>query len=344
MHAKLLLNSSLANTYEMFHFEAGSPGGQESTLSKLKRTFLSPLSLIHFLWRHKPNIVHINTGLDSKAYWRDLVYLIVSKMLGVRVVNQIHGGPLPQDFFSNSRMLTELLRWTLRKSDAVSVLSGKEYEAYKLFSPEVLTVWIPNAIDPIPLLGSIAEPDIHQPLSLIYVGRLVREKGLFELLEAIARLKIMGKTVFLDVAGAGQSERELKAAVSTLGLDENVYFHGPVFGAEKNRLWQKADIFAFPTYHEGLPYSLLEAMAAGTPAITCPVGAIPDVIQDGVHGFFVPPRNVDAIEQAINTLDNDRSLLNKMAHNSRERVLENYTLKRLAKDFSHLYETVLKSQ
>jgi glycosyltransferase involved in cell wall biosynthesis len=340
-HANQLMGSSLAQRYELQHFCVGSEGRNESGRQKLFRLLASPFSLFWLNILQRPDIVHINTGLDHKAYWRDLVYLAVVKLTGGKIVNQIHGGPLPDQFFPRNAPLTWLLRKGLGASNAVTVLSIKEYDAYTAFVPEVLIAHIPNAIELPATLENIKPPDASQPLRLVYIGRLVREKGLFEALDAIAQLHRSGHRLQFDIAGGGKAEAELRKRVITLGLDKVVHFHGPVFGNEKNRVWQKADVLVFPSYSEGLPYSLLEAMAAGTPPITCPVGAIPDVMQHGVHGLFVQPRDVAAIAGAIASLDEDRTLLHRMACAGRARVLEQYTTARLGRDFEIVYEAVL---
>jgi len=340
-HANQLMGCSLAQRYELLHFCVGSEGKNESPLQKLYRLLVSPFSLFWLNIVQRPDIVHINTGLDRKAYWRDLVYLAVVKLTGGKIVTQIHGGAMPDQFFPHNAPLTWLLRKGLGASNAVTVLSLKEYDAYTAFVPEVLVAHIPNAIELPAPLENIKLSDASQPLRLVYIGRLVREKGIFEALNAIAQLHRSGHRLQFDIAGGGKAEEELRKHVVTLGLDKVVHFHGPVFGNEKTLLWQKADVLVFPSYSEGLPYSLLEAMAAGTPAITCPVGAIPDVMQHGVHGLFVPPRDVEAIADAIASLDGDRALLHRMACASRARVLEQYTTARLGRDFEMVYEAVL---
>jgi glycosyltransferase involved in cell wall biosynthesis len=265
--------------------------------------------------------------------------------MGIKVVSQIHGGPLPAEFFANNAFLTWMLRQVFKASDAISVLSKREYDAYSAFAPKTLIAHIPNAIEPPLFLKEISATEsdrVRRPLRLVYIGRLVREKGLFEALEAISKPQRAGRCLQFDVAGGGRAEAELRTRAAELGLNDVVHFHGPVRGVKKSQLWSEADLLIFPSYSEGLPYALLEAMAAGTPAITCAVGAIPDVMQDGVQGIFVPPRDVQAIAQAIATLDDDRILLIRMASASRARVLENYTVNRLAKDFGDLYSAILK--
>jgi glycosyltransferase involved in cell wall biosynthesis len=146
----------------------------------------------------------------------------------------------------------------------------------------------------------------------------------------------------LSIAGSGPQEDQLRARVADLHLDERVHFLGRLFDERKEALWRSAHIFVFPTFFlEGLPYALLEAMAVGAVPVTTRAGAIPDVVEDGVHGVFVPPRKPAALAAAIARLDDDRRTLVRMAEASRQRVVERYTLTRLADDFRRLYSCVL---
>lgn len=336
-HANMLLASPLAEHFDLLHFQVGSEGRRESRARKFRRFLLSPFELALALLRHRPRVVHLNTSLNAKAYWRDWGYLIVAKLFGARIVNQIHGGALPHNFFPGNRFLTWLLRRFVLLSDTVSILSQEEFRAYTEFAPHARIVHTPNAIDPMGLLGDIFPPDRARPLRLVYVGRLAREKGLLEAVSAVALLRAQGRRLSFDIAGGGAMEEELRTAISRSGLEDVVRLLGPVFGEQKQALWRDADVFVFPTYAEGLPYALLEAMAAGTPAVACPVGAIPDVMQDGVHGALVPVCDTQALAAAIAALDEDRDLLHRMAVAGRERVLERYTVARLAEDFRRLY-------
>ncbi|HEU4646154.1 MAG TPA: hypothetical protein VFS80_11410, partial [Burkholderiales bacterium] len=91
-HVRILFASELAQDYELLHFQVGSEGRQESALQKLRRICFSPVRLAVLLLRTGAGVVHLNVSLEPKAYWRDLVYSMVAKLLGRRVVCQIHGG------------------------------------------------------------------------------------------------------------------------------------------------------------------------------------------------------------------------------------------------------------
>jgi len=177
-HVRMLFASDLARDYELLHFQVGSEGRREMALQKLMRFTLSPFHLGLILLRTGAEVVHLNASLDPKAYWRDLVYSIVARLLRRRVVNQIHGGAMPQDFFQGSAFLTWILRRFLVSSDVVTVLSSAELTAYRAFDPRIRVHLVPNAIDPSGLAGRTRSFNSNRPLKLVYVGRLVRTKGL----------------------------------------------------------------------------------------------------------------------------------------------------------------------
>jgi glycosyltransferase involved in cell wall biosynthesis len=343
-HVRMLFASDLAHDYDLLHFQVGSEGRRENALQKLMRLTLSPFQLALFLLRTGTQVVHINASLEPKSYWRDLVYLIVAKLLGRRVVSQIHGGAMPQDLFRGNVVLTWVLRRFLVASDVVTVLSRAELTAYQAFGARIRVHLVPNAVDTAGLADQMRAYNTNRPLKLVYVGRLVRTKGLFEVIKALIELKRAGREFELSIAGGGPDQCELMAASESAGLNDRVHFLGSVVGEKKHRLWLDSDLFVFPTYHrEGLPYSLLEAMAAGCVPIATPVGAIPDVMQDWEHGLFVPVKDACALANAVATLDDERASLIRMAEAARRRVAEQYTVVRLADDFRKLYAGCLAS-
>jgi len=264
----------------------------------------------------------------------------VARLAGKKIIYQVHGGALPSDFFRRSRLLTAWLRWTLQAVDLVVVLSQESLRDYRQFAPAVPVVVIPNAIAAGP------DPDWKQArpgaavLCLAYVGRLVASKGIFDIIDALAILVRARLPVRLLLAGNGNDESRLRQRVAQLRLQPWVTFLGVVEGAAKDRLWQQADLFLCPSQHEGLPYALLESMAARTPPVISSVGAIPDVIVDGLHGLFVPRSDPAALAAAIARLERDRPLIRCMGALCRQRVLDGYTVGRLADDLALAYWSV----
>ena len=337
-HVRVLLASDLPRDYELLHFQVGSEGRRENAAQKLLRFIVSPFHLAFFLLRTRAGVVHLNASLNPKGYWRDVTYWLVIRALGRRVVNQIHSGPMPQDFFRGNAPLTWLLRRFLVGSDVVTVLSSAELRAYHAFNSRINVHLVPNAIDPKGLTDRKRRDNPRGPLRLAYVGRLARTKGVFEIVEALGELKRAGREFTLAIGGNGPDGSALKAAVENAGIADRVSFRGFVTGEDKDRLWLESDVFVFPSYAEGLPYSLLEAMAAGCVPITTPVAAIPDVMKHKRHGLFVPVRDARAVAAAIAALDDDRGALARMSAAARQRILDQYTVVRLARDFRGLYK------
>jgi glycosyltransferase involved in cell wall biosynthesis len=341
-HLNLLMESSLGDGYEIVHFQVGSEGRDEGAVGKALRLMVSPFFLAaSIIFRHVA-IVHINTSLNTRAYWRDLMYLAVAKALGARVVYQVHGGELPRKFFANRPLATSFLRWTLGIPDLVVVLAQVELAAYREFIPGQNVVALPNGIDCRPYSGvPTVRSDPSRALQLVYIGRVAREKGLYETLQGLRLAHELGVDARLVVAGSGAEEARLRRYAQALGIAARVCFVGPVFGNDKVKLLSGADVMLLPSYSEGLPYALLESMAAGVPVIATPVGAIPDVVSDGIHGFLVPPRDGKAIAESLAILARDREKLAWMSRACRRRIRAAFSIERLAQEFSLQYARLI---
>jgi glycosyltransferase involved in cell wall biosynthesis len=339
-HLNQLFESELTSRFDLVQFQVGSEGRTMGRLRTLLRLIAGPLAFAACLIRSKPSIVHLNTSLVAKAYWRDVVFLALAKAMGRRVIYQVHGGALPAEFFGGNRVLTALLRRILSCPDKVVLLARAEMMAYGRFAPHARLVRIANAV-------AVCETDlpaeryiVNRPLRVVYIGRLDADKGIFETIEAIRILRDRGTVVRLTIAGFGPASSKIIRAIEADRLGDRAFLLGAVFGSAKQRLWEEADVFAFPTYREGLPYALLEAMAGGAVPVISPVGAIPDVVQDEVQGLFVPAREPQAVANALERLANDRPLLHRLAVAARQRIIEGYSVARMAQEFDALYTSL----
>ncbi len=343
-HLNQLLNSSLSNEFNLLHFQVGSEGRGESKFGKAWRLFSSPVYFSKFILDEKPSLILLNTSLEPKSFWRDLVYLFVAKLLKKKVIYQVHGGELPEKFLGTGIAAQWFIHLCLKIPDAIILLAEIEKKSYQKFNGIKNITVIPNAVD-------IAEYSHLKPknyenkkLKLGYIGRLADDKGIIESIYAINLLNNTNKINFeYLVVGSGPIKGELQSLIKSLELDDTISLLPPVFGREKTGFWEDIDVFLFPTYHrEGLPYTVLESIASGTPIITSKVGGIPDVITDSVQGIFVDPHSVDNIAEAIEQLVSDRKTLSEMSVAAIKRAHENYTIERLASQFSDLFHRVLK--
>lgn len=340
-HLNLMIGSRLAQDFALIHFQVGSQGRDEGVAGRAWRLVSSPLILALRILLAKADIVHINSALNRRAWWRDLGYAIVAKLCGARVVFQVHGGDLPRRFARVNAVPAPLLRIALELPDAVVVLATCELAAYREFVPRQEVFAMPNGIDLSSRHYRSRLPrDPSAPLRLVYIGRLAPRKGLPETLQAMAIARTRNVAATLAIAGGGPDEAMLKQLAAQLGLADTVRFVGPVFNGDKQALLDSADVMLLPSYNEGLPYALLEAMAAGVPVITTRVGGIPDVMEDRVHGVFVPIGSPRAIAEAIEHLAAHPAQLAVMSLACRQRIVRAYTIDRMAGDIAGLYRSL----
>jgi glycosyltransferase involved in cell wall biosynthesis len=155
------------------------------------------------------------------------------------------------------------------------------------------------------------------PIQLLYVGRLVPVKGLRYLLGAVKLLQDRGIEVKLQLVGGGAQKAELIAQAADLGVTERVTFTGRVpFGPDLLARYRQADIFILPSLSEGVPKTLLEAMASGLPVVATRVGGVPDVVCDNETGILVNPRAPDELAHAVERLIMDPKLRKTMIENA----------------------------
>src|SRR5438067_2149347 len=207
-----------------------------------------------------------------------------------RYAGQSRARPLPRPMFRGRRPSCS------GRGSKLWAASAPERDAFRGFVGSTPVFAFPNSVDCTHYAAverKTAAPDA--PLRLLYMGRLVREKGLYELLEAVALVCSEGIATELIIAGSGPEELPLRQLAASRGL-EHVSFPGPVHGVAKLTLLQRADVSLLPTSNcEGLPYALLESMAAGVPVIATRVGAIPELVTDGVNGLLMEGRSPQAI-------------------------------------------------
>jgi glycosyltransferase involved in cell wall biosynthesis len=342
-HLVEILRSPLAADFRLRHFQTGSQGRDESPAVRLARLASSPMAFAATLVAHRVALVHVNTSMDRKAFWRDAVYVIVARALGRRVVYQVHGGERPEDFAGRSRLFKSFFRWLVQQPDAVVLLADSERQDYAGFVHFKRLEVIPNGIDVTPYIPRREKSFDALSTRLVYLGALHRAKGVHELVRALAILRDRSELhgLELDIVGSGPAESLLKQEVRDLGLERTVRFAGPVFGEEKVRLWQQAHIFVLPSCREGLPYALLESLASGTPVVATRFGGIAEAVVDGDHGILVPPQDAGAVADAIAALRSDPARLRRMSRRCVERARERYTVDRLASELRTLYRDVL---
>lgn len=164
------------------------------------------------------------------------------------------------------------------------------------------------------------------PLRLLYVGRLVPEKGSPLLIEALAQLQARGVYVDARLVGAGELHDSLRKQLVAAGLEDRAQLLGAVGQDQLPALYEWADVFCLPSFQEGLPVVLMEAMATGLPTVTTAIAGIPELVRDGVNGRVVPAGRSDLIADAIERMADDKASRLEMGSSGRVLVEEEFSI------------------
>ncbi len=175
------------------------------------------------------------------------------------------------------------------------------------------------------------------PVKFVCAGRLSREKGHRGLFEAFMAMRKQVPDARLDLVGDGPLRAELGALASELGIDEAVRFHGPLSEAGTLAVIASADILVLPSFMEGLPLVIMEAMALGKPVISSGVAGIPELVRDTVNGLLVPPSHWHALAEAMVALASDRDICDRLGAVGRAAVMEEFTIDRAVRPLIALF-------
>lgn len=345
-HVRNLLASPLRERYELVHFETGSRGSEspardEALGRKICRIIGGPFGFAWQIIRFRPEVVHLNSAMDQRAFWRDLVFLAIGKMLGRKVVYQVHGGSLGE--LCANRAMRHIVRTVFSMPDRLVLLASAERRELCELGVTQRVAVVPNGVDVNEYESRGERRHSGKIRRLAFMGRLIRAKGIFESMEAVRVLSREERfaDICLEIAGSGPDREAISAWIRRNRMEQRIRLLGSIYGIEKIEFLRRADVFVFPTYHqEGLPYAILESLAAGTPVIATKVAGIPDVVESGLHGILINAKDAQEIVAAIRELAESEERLRSMSLNCRMRAREELGLDRLAQRFSALYESV----
>ena len=285
------------------------------------------LGLYYFLeaalvadWVRKESLPHLHVHFATPA---STVGLIASKLSNTPLSITIHG---PDEFYDVSRYhLAEKIAGctflrVIGKFARSQLMKYSPVEQWAKFEVTPLGV-DPNrfAARPPRKRGKVFE--------ILCVGRLVPAKGQHVLIQAVARLAKKEEPVFLRLVGDGPDRESLQEQAESLGVRDRVLLEGPVNQDHIQEYYRRADVFVLPSFAEGIPIVLMEAMAMEVPCITTRITGIPELIRDGIEGFLVTPSDDEELALAIARLIREPDLCRTLGEAGRRRILACYDLR-----------------
>lgn len=302
--------------------------------TKLKKLLVAIVAYARFLCCvHRYDIVHVNMSSDT-SYLRKSYFIRAAKKAGKKIVLHQHGGDIRNYYNSLDEYGKRRMIEILSISNTMLVL-GKELQ-------EFFASLVPNQnIQIFPNSSFIPEPyeKDYSNHNILFLGRLCKDKGIIELVEAMKCVIKKYPDAKLYLGGMWE-DKELEPIVKELGV--NVSFLGWVGGEEKERLLKKCSIYVLPSYYEGQPVSVLEAMSYSSAVVATNVGAIPEMIVSGESGELIEPRDVNGLEEALLRILNDEAYKKKIAMAGRQVVENRYNISNSLNRLCEIYSDITK--
>ena len=269
------------------------------------------LFLLYMLFDRNIKIVHIQ-GAAFASFERNTFFVRVGKFFGKKIIMHMHCADF-DGYFQPSRHKRRILE-TINSCDKYFVLSDswKEYFIGIGVNSNIIVV-LNNTVAP-PTIRTVNRNNTK--IKLLYLGVIGERKGVYDLLEAIwSGGEEITKNIQLRIGG-NKEEDILQKKIKDYGLNNCVTFEGFVADNKKIECLNWADIFILPSYNEGLPIAILEAMSYGCPIISTTVGGIPVVVKHGVNGYLINPGNITEIQNAILSFIHNRDKIEKYGRQS----------------------------
>ena len=282
------------------------------------------------------DIVHAHMA-SRGSYERKALFLRKAISEGRKTVIHLHGGEFGVWFDEElAGRKRDEIKTLFSSVDAVIVLSEEweEWMRSRGFAPKRLVV-MHNAV-PVPRRS--CSPCSHQ--GVLFLGRLDARKSPDVLLRASRAMLEQHPDAKLVFGGDGYPER-YEALARELGIVERCEFLGWITGDDKERLFERAGVYCLPSKNEGMPMSVLEAMAHGVPTIATPVGGMPQVIEDGVNGYMMPVDDEERLSGLLCKLMDSQDLRASIGSAGRATISEHFSIERNVEELVRLYRELV---
>lgn len=281
-------------------------------------------------------IVHIH-GAANASFYRCKLFIKLAKILGKKAILHEHAADFVE-FYNNSSSKEDITE-TINKCDSLIVLSNS-WKAYFISIGVVPDkVYVLNNIVSPPEIKIMKRND--DKLHLLYMGEISNRKGVFDLLNAISENKDYFKDNLLLKIGGNEVDGDIKGFIKEKGLGSFVSYEGWIAGEYKNKCLNWEDVYILPSYNEGLPIAILEAMSYSHPIISTPVGGIPEIIENYKNGILVQPGNLKEIAESIKYYIEHKESINEHGKKSYD-IVKNFFPEKVFADLADIYETLLK--
>jgi glycosyltransferase involved in cell wall biosynthesis len=281
--------------------------------------------------------VHVNMA-ERLSLWRKSAILVTCRALGVPAVLHLHAAQLHHYYRALPSVLQRLTRWVFSLPESVVVLgtAARTFVTDELGVPPQRVEIVINGV-PEPVSAPHRRPASPDMRKVLFLGNLSERKGVSDLLRALATPGFDTAKLQVCLAGGGDVPA-YQAMARILGVESFVQFEGWCDQARVAELLAQADVLVLPSYDEGLPLVILEALAHGVAVVCTPVGEIPSALSDGINALFVTPGDIEGIAQALQKLLAEPEQLERLGRNGRLLYEQEFSIARFFASVARIHQ------
>jgi glycosyltransferase involved in cell wall biosynthesis len=303
-----------------------------SPVSKIRAAVSGWLRAGLALARLDAPLVHVHTA-SRASFWRKSAVFLMARAARRPYLLHLHGGEFVQFYEKESGAGSQrFIRHILREAALVLVLSEQWRERMLRICPDAKIEVLPNGV----ALPDLSQRRVESRPRIVFLGNMSRGKGIYDLLHAFAIVANRHPEARLICAGGG-SIVPARSMAARLELAGRVDFPGWLDAEQKRRLLASASLFVLPSYAEGLPMALLEAMSWGLPVIATPVGGIPQLVQHHSNGLLVAPGNIEQLAAALASTLEQPQLRQRLGTAARATIEERFCLEGSLEQLGRIY-------
>ena len=284
-----------------------------------------------------PDLIHIHLSFGM-SFYRKLILFMLARQKKLKIIIHLHGSEFEKFYYNGTQLQRHIIRWIFDMADCILVLS-KSWEKFvsKIsINPNIFVLY--NGVN-LNIFDTKRKRDDNR-INISFMGRLGARKGVYDLLESFEKVVAEAPNAHLIIGGDGDI-KGVKRIVAQKKLIGKVDILGWVSGKDKVEVFRRSDIYVLPSYNEGLPGSILEAMSVGLPIVSTPVGGIPECVFENYNGFLVTPGAIQSLADRLLLLCFDSQLRVKMGEASHEIVQQKFDIEKCVSELYQIYKRIL---
>lgn len=329
--------SILENDFDILYVESYVDG------NKMVKLLKAITGCLHFLWTlifKSPDLIHMHSSFGA-SFYRSLPFIYLASMFHKPIINHIHGADFNNFYNDASDKKKERIRKIYNKCSILIALSDEWKDRLSIIVHKEKIRIIENYS----VVHEDAVTERHNRACnnmVLFLGELGYRKGCYDIPNVVEKVigQLPDAKFVLGGAGSHEDEKNIKVLFEKKGMMSSVEFPGWVRDKEKDKLLRQADVFFLPSYNEGMPMSILDAMGYGLPVVSTNVGGIPKIVRE--NGICCKPGDIDGMSNAIIEILQNTNKRNIYSAASVSIVENGYSLKKHLELLEKVYKEVMK--